>query len=69
MSENIEVIRDKYKLVGFESDKKLAVVMIVSTGKLIKLKLAELLKSDLIDDLSRPRSKVYTGNIILRVQP
>ncbi len=57
MSETIEVMRDKYKLVGFESDKKLAVVMIVSTGKLIKLKLAELLKSDLIDDLSRAEVK------------
>ncbi|MHB2245658.1 queuosine precursor transporter [Pseudomonas fitomaticsae] len=57
MSENIETVSSKYKLLGFEPDKKLAVVMVVSTGKLIKLKLAELIKSDLIDNLSRAEVK------------
>ncbi|MHA3736208.1 queuosine precursor transporter [Pseudomonas sp. Eth.TT006] len=47
----------KYKLLAFETEKKLAVVMIVSTGKLIKLKLAELLRSDVMDDLSKAEIK------------
>ncbi|MDH2080750.1 queuosine precursor transporter [Pseudomonas atacamensis] len=53
MSGSIESENNKYKLLGFVADKKLAVIMVVSTGRLIKVKLAELLKSDLIDDLSR----------------
>lgn len=52
MSEGIEFSNDRFKLLGFESDKKLAVIMVVSTGKLIKIKLIELLKSEIIDNLS-----------------
>lgn len=47
----------KYKLLGFESGKSLAVVMVVSTGKVIKIKLAELLKSEVIDNFSRVEVK------------
>ncbi|WP_339432223.1 MULTISPECIES: queuosine precursor transporter [unclassified Pseudomonas] len=57
MSGNIEIDNEKYKLLAFESDKKLAVIMVISTGKLIKIKLAELVKSDVIDDLSRREVK------------
>lgn len=42
----------KYKLLGFESDKSLGIIMIVSTGKIMRVKLAELLRSDVMDDLS-----------------
>lgn len=47
----------KYKLLGFESGKSLAVVMVVSTGKVIRIKLAELLKSEVIDNFSRVEMK------------
>lgn len=48
---------NKYKLLGFERHKSLAVVMIVSTGKVVKLKLGELLKSEVIDDFSKAEVK------------
>ncbi|MCF8974979.1 VUT family protein, partial [Pseudomonas edaphica] len=28
----------KYKLLGFENDKRLAVIMVIATGKVIKMK-------------------------------
>ncbi|MEX5584299.1 queuosine precursor transporter [Pseudomonas lurida] len=43
----------KYKLLGFENKKNLAVVMIISTGKVVKVRLSELLKSEMADELSR----------------
>jgi len=60
----------KYKLLGFENSKSLAVVMVVSTGKLIKIKLGELLKSEVIDDFSRAEvkevyRKFYSGGSAL----
>ena len=42
----------KYKLLGFESGKGLGVIMIVSTGKIMRVKLVELLRSEVIDDFS-----------------
>lgn len=56
----------KYKLLGFEKSKSLAVIMIVSTGKVIKVKLADLLKSEVVDDLSKMEvkeiyKKFYSG--------
>jgi uncharacterized integral membrane protein (TIGR00697 family) len=57
MSKSSEAENSKYKLLAFETDKKLAVVMIVSTGKLIKLKLTDLVKSDVIDNFSRSEIK------------
>jgi len=47
----------KYKLLGFENSKGLAVIMIVSTGKVTKVKLDDLLKSDVVDNLSRAEIK------------
>lgn len=48
---------NKYKLLGFESGKGLAVVMIISTGKVVKVRLDELLKSEMLDDLTKPEIK------------
>ncbi|UVM50030.1 queuosine precursor transporter [Pseudomonas sp. B21-015] len=60
----------RYKLLGFENSKRLAVVMVVSTGKVIKVKLDELLKSEMVDDLSRSEiksvyRKFYSGGAAL----
>lgn len=48
---------DKYKLLGFENHKNLAVVMVVSTGKVVKIKLGELLKSEVADNFSKAELK------------
>ena len=48
---------DKYKLLGFENDKNLAVIMIISTGKIIKVKLAEVVKSEILDNLNKAEIK------------
>lgn len=60
----------RYKLLGFENSKGLAVVMIVSTGKVTKMKLGDLLKSEIVDDLSRSEMKslyrkFYSGGAAL----
>jgi len=60
----------RYKLLGFENSKGLAVIMIVSTGKIIKLKLDDLLKSDVVENLSRAElksvyRKFYSGGAAL----
>ena len=60
----------RYKLLGFENSKGLAVVMVVTTGKVIKVKLDELLKSEIVDDLSRSEiksvyRKFYSGGAAL----
>lgn len=47
----------KYKLLGFESSKKLAVVMIISTGKVVKIKISELLRSEMVEDLNKVELK------------
>ena len=47
----------KYKLLGFESSKGLAVVMIISTGKVVKIKIGELLRSEMVEDLNRVELK------------
>lgn len=52
-----EVENSKYKLLGFENDKNLAVIMVISTGKVIKVKLGELLKSEMLDDLNKAEIK------------
>lgn len=44
---------NRYKLLGFENDKNLAVIMVISTGKVVKVKLGDLLKGKVIDDLNR----------------
>ncbi|WP_166358048.1 queuosine precursor transporter [Pseudomonas akapageensis] len=57
MSGKSEEVCGKYKLLGFESNKSLAVFMVVSTGKIIKVKMAEVLKSEIIDSLSKAEIK------------
>ena len=47
----------RYRLLGFEKSKKLAVVMIVSTGKVIKIKFGDLVKSEVLDNLSKVEIK------------
>ncbi|MBT2338221.1 MULTISPECIES: queuosine precursor transporter [Pseudomonas] len=47
----------KYKLLGYENGKSLAVIMVIATGRVIKIRLDELLKSKLIDDLSKAEIK------------
>ncbi|WP_338582075.1 queuosine precursor transporter [Pseudomonas sp. MAG733B] len=47
----------KYKLLGFENSKGLVVVMVISTGKIIKVKISEVVKSEIIDDLSKSEIK------------
>ena len=60
----------KYKLLGFENSKSLAIIMIVSTGKVMKIKLDELLKSEIVDDLKKSEMKsvyrkFYSGGVAL----
>lgn len=52
----------KYKLLGFESGKGLGVIMIVSTGKIMRVKLVELLRSEVIDDFSPAEVKAVHRN-------
>lgn len=56
---SVERENKKYKLLGFENSKGLAVIMVTSTGtgKVIKIKIDELLSSEIIDDLSRSEIK------------
>jgi len=42
----------KYKLLGFENNKNLVIIMIVSTGKVIRVKWVELLNSEVMEDLT-----------------
>ncbi len=44
-----EVENSKYKLLGFEGNQNLAVIMIISTGKVVKINLSEVLMRELID--------------------
>ena len=52
-----EVENSKYKLLGFENSKGLAVIMIISSGKVVKVKLGELLRSEMLDNLSKAEIK------------
>ncbi|MEB0224880.1 queuosine precursor transporter [Pseudomonas sp. 5S1] len=60
----------RYKLLGFENNKNLAVIMVISTGKVVRVKLGELLKSDILDNLSKTEikdiyRKFYSGGAAL----
>ncbi|MDF2398837.1 queuosine precursor transporter [Pseudomonas sp. 3MA1] len=48
-----EIENSKYKLLGFENNKSLAVIMIIATGKVIKIKLSEVLNSEIMDNLNK----------------
>ncbi|KQV11934.1 hypothetical protein ASC74_30370 [Pseudomonas sp. Root329] len=53
MAINNEAENSKYKLLGFEKNKSLVVIMVISTGKIIKIKIGEVLRSEIIDNLSK----------------
>ena len=57
MTDNGEVENKKYKLLGFENRKNLAIIMVISTGKVVKIKLSDLLKSEMLEDLSKVELK------------
>jgi conserved hypothetical integral membrane protein len=57
MVNKYEVENSRYKLLGFESDKNLAIIMILSTGKVIKITLSALLKSEILDNLNKAEIK------------
>jgi uncharacterized integral membrane protein (TIGR00697 family) len=57
MVNNYGAENNKYKLLGFENNKSLAVVMVISTGKIVKVKISELVKSAMFDELSRAEIK------------
>ncbi|MGN7740539.1 queuosine precursor transporter [Pseudomonas sp. 22526] len=52
-----ELENSKYKLLGFENNKSLAVIMIIATGKVIKIKLSEVLNSEIMDNLNKMEVK------------
>lgn len=52
-----ELENSKYKLLGFENDKSLAVIMIIATGKVIKIKLNEVLNSEIMDNFNKMEIK------------
>jgi uncharacterized integral membrane protein (TIGR00697 family) len=57
MATNHEAENSKYKLLGFEKNKNLVVIMVISTGKIIKIKIGEVLRSEIIDNLSKGEIK------------
>ncbi|AIS11281.1 membrane protein [Pseudomonas chlororaphis subsp. aurantiaca] len=52
-----ELENSKYKLLGFENNKSLAVIMIIATGKVIKIKLSEVLNSEIMENLNKMEVK------------
>lgn len=72
MFDSKESENSRHKLLGFEKSKGLAVVMVISTGTVIKVKLADLLKSEIVDYLSKMElrevyRKFYSGGEALTV--
>lgn len=70
MVNNDGVENSRYKLLGFENSKSLAVIMVVSTGKVIKIKLGDLLRSEMVDNLNKMEikdiyRKFYSGGAAL----
>lgn len=55
--ENNKTENSKYKLLGFKKNKSLAVIMVISTGKVLKLNLGEVMRSEIIDNLSKVEIK------------
>lgn len=53
MENHNDLDNSKYKLLGFEKNKNLVVIMVISTGKIIKIKVGEVLRSEIIDNLSK----------------
>jgi len=70
MASNNEVENSKYKLLGFERNKKRAIIMVIPTGRIIKVTLDEVLRSEIIDNLSKVEikdiyRKYYSGGTAL----
>lgn len=70
MESNNEVENRKYKLLGFERNKKRAIIMVIPTGRIIKITLDEVLRSEIIDNLSKVEikdiyRKYYSGGTAL----
>lgn len=70
MENTNEIDNSKYKLLGFEKNKNLVIIMVISTGKIIKLKLSEALRSEIMDNLSKMEMKdiyrkYYSGGTAL----
>lgn len=57
MAKHDEVENSKFKLLGFENDKNLAIIMIISTGKVVKITLNGLLKNEILDNLNKAEIK------------
>lgn len=57
MVSKLAIENNKYKLLGFENRKELAILMIMSTGKIIKVDLGTLIRSDIIDNLNKAEIK------------
>lgn len=57
MESNVEIDNIEYKLLGFEKNQNLVIIMVISTGKVIKLKINEILRSQIIDDPSKTETK------------
>lgn len=57
---SVELENSKYKLLGFENGKSLAVIMVIATGKIIKIKLSEVLNSEIMDNLNKIEVKTST---------
>ena len=70
MESSVEIDNVKYKLLGFEKNQNLVIIMVISTGKIIKVKINEILRSEIIDDLSKAETrdiyrKYYSGGAAL----
>jgi uncharacterized integral membrane protein (TIGR00697 family) len=57
MVDKPEIENSKYRLLGFEKAKGLAVIMVISTSRVIKVKLVDLLRSEIMDNLSKREIK------------
>ncbi|KAI2671968.1 queuosine precursor transporter [Pseudomonas sp. TNT3] len=57
MENNNKSENSKYKLLGFEKKNNLVVIMVISTGKIVKIKTAEVLKSEIFDNLNKAEIK------------
>lgn len=47
-----EADNSRYKLLGFDNHKSRVIVMVVATGKVIKVKLSELISSEVMDNFN-----------------
>lgn len=66
MTISSETENSKYKLLGFDNSKKSANIMVISTSKIITINLGALLKSEIIDDLSKIEIKSIYRRIYSR---